>query len=167
MKKCKGGFLPLVIKSLNSRRLDLVSNHEIFLQNFSFSSRNWRKYLWISLLISKLEKMVKISPFWLQKFSFSSRTRKQISKFLFLFSKLEKIADFSIFWAKVLFSLLEPDLKISLFFSRNSRYGFHISLSLLDFTFWHLVNACISLFLLIIWHFGLYISFENLESVLL
>ena len=35
-----GEFLFLVTKSLKSRRLDLLSNHEICLQNFSFSSRN-------------------------------------------------------------------------------------------------------------------------------
>ena len=35
-----GGFLFLVTKSLKSRRLDLLSNHEICLQNCSFSSRN-------------------------------------------------------------------------------------------------------------------------------
>ena len=92
-----GEFLFLVTKSLKSRRLDLLSNHEICFQNFSFSSRNWRK-----LQISRL------------------------------------------FFAKilVLFSNQKTDLDISLFSSRNSRYGFHISLSLLDFTFWHLVNAC-------------------------
>ena len=66
------------------------------------------------------------------------------SKFLFLFSKLEKISDFSIFFLSkipVLFSNQKTDLDISLFSSRNSRCGFHISLSLLDLTFWHLVNA--------------------------
>ena len=91
-----GEFLFLVTKNLKSRRLDLLSNHEICFQNFSFSSRNWRK-----LQISRL------------------------------------------FFAKilVLFSNQKTDLDISLFSSRNSRYGFHISLSLLDFTFWHLVNA--------------------------
>ena len=35
-----GEFLFLVTKNLKSRRLDLLSNHEICLQNFSFSSRN-------------------------------------------------------------------------------------------------------------------------------
>ena len=91
-----GEFLFLVTKNLKSRRLDLLSHHEIWFQNFSFSSRNWRK-----LQISRL------------------------------------------FFAKilVLFSNQKTDLDISLFSSRNSRYGFHISLSLLDFTFWHLVNA--------------------------
>ena len=91
-----GEFLFLVTKSLKSRRLDLLSNHEICFQNFSFSSRNWRK-----LQISRL------------------------------------------FFAKilVLFSNQKTDLDISLFSSRKSRYGFHISLSLLDFTFCHLVNA--------------------------
>ena len=64
-----GEFLFLVTKNLKSRRLDLLSNHEICFQNFSFSSRNWRK--------------LQISRFFLQKFSFSSRTRKQISTFLF------------------------------------------------------------------------------------
>ena len=91
-----GEFLFLVTKNLKSRRLDLLSNHEICFQNFSFSSRNWRK-----LQISRL------------------------------------------FFAKilVLFSNQKTDLDISLFSSRNSKYGLHISLSLLDFTFWHLVNA--------------------------
>ena len=93
------GFLFLVTKSLKSRRLDLLSNHDICFPNFSFSSRNWRK--------------------------------SQISRF---------------FCAKILVLFLnqKTDLNISLFSSRNSRYGFHISLSLLDFTFWHLVNACIT-----------------------
>ena len=93
-----GEFLFLVTKTLKSRRLDLLSNHEICFQNISFSSRNWRK-----LQISRL------------------------------------------FFAKilVLFSNQKTDLDISLFSSRNSRYGFQISLSLLDFTFWHLVNACL------------------------
>ena len=44
-----GELLFLVTKSLKSWRLDLLSNNEICLQNFSFSSRNWRRYLWISL----------------------------------------------------------------------------------------------------------------------
>ena len=35
-----GEFLYLVTKSLKSRRLNLLSNHENCLQNFSFSSRN-------------------------------------------------------------------------------------------------------------------------------
>merc|ERR1711936_1179118 len=81
------GFLFLVTKSLKSRRLDLFSNHEICLQNFSFSSRNWRKFLkfrhffgknsrsllepenrsrHFSFLFSKLE-------MWIPYFSFSSR----------------------------------------------------------------------------------------------
>ena len=95
-----GEFLFLVTKNLKSRRLDLLSNHEICFQNFSFSSRNWRK-----LQISRL------------------------------------------FFAKilVLFSNQKTDLDISLFSSRNSRYGFHISLSLLDFTSWYLVNAWVVL----------------------
>ena len=38
-----GEFLFLVTKSLKSRCLDLLLNHEIWFQNFSFSSRNWRK----------------------------------------------------------------------------------------------------------------------------
>ena len=38
-----GEFLFLVTKSLKSRRLDLLSNHDICFPNFSFSSRNWRK----------------------------------------------------------------------------------------------------------------------------
>ena len=42
----------------------------------------------------------------------------------------------------VLFSNQKTDLNISLFSSRNSRCGFHISLSLLDLTFWQLVNTC-------------------------
>ena len=64
-----GEFLFLVTKSLKSRRLDLLSHHEIWFQNISFSSRNWRK--------------LQISWFVLPKFSFSSWTRKQISTFLF------------------------------------------------------------------------------------
>ena len=53
------------------------------------------------------------------------------------------IADFSIFFTKilVLFSNQKTDLDISFFSSRNPKFGFHISFSLLDFTFWHLVNA--------------------------
>ena len=42
----------------------------------------------------------------------------------------------------VLFSNQKTDLDISHFSSRNSRCRFHIFLSLLDLTFWHLVNAC-------------------------
>ena len=60
-----GEFLFLVTKNLKSRRLDLLSNHEICFQNFSFSSRNWRK--------------LQISRFFLQKYSFSSRTMPWIS----------------------------------------------------------------------------------------
>ena len=65
-----------------------------------------------------------------QNFSFSSRNwrKLQISRFC-----LQKIS-FS--------SRTRKNLYISLVSSQNSRYGFHISLSLLDFTFWHLVNAC-------------------------
>ena len=40
-----GEFLFLVTKS---RRLNLLSNYEICLQNFSFSSRNRRNNFWIS-----------------------------------------------------------------------------------------------------------------------
>ena len=58
----------------------------------------------------------------------------------FLFSKLEKIADVSIIFCKNSCSLLEPENRY-LFSSWNSRCGFHISLYLLDLTFWHLVNA--------------------------
>ena len=69
-------FLFLIMKSLKSRRLNLLSNHEIYFQKFS-SSRNWT--------------LLQISRNCLQKFSFSSRTRKQISSrhFSFIFSKFE------------------------------------------------------------------------------
>ena len=109
-----GEFLFLVTKSLKSRRLDLLSNHEICFQNFSFSSRNWRKL--------------------------------QISRSFFAN-------------ILVLFSNQKTDLDISLFSSRNSRYGFHISLSFLDFTFWHLVNACMQRP-----HFGNILRFVRLEK---
>ena len=66
-----GEFLFLVTKSLKSRRLDLLSNHEICFQNFSFSSRNWRK--------------LQISRFFLQKYSFSSRTMPWISAVSIIF----------------------------------------------------------------------------------
>ena len=118
-----GEFLFLVTKNLKSRRLDLLSNHEICFQNFSFSSRNWRKL--------------------------------QISRF---------------FCAKilVLFSNQKTDLDISLFSSRNSRYGFHISLSLLDFTFWHLVNACCTVYSVHYWKefcIGLYMTTKRFRLV--
>ena len=49
-----GEFLFLVTKSLKSRRLDLLSNHEICFQNFSFSSRNWRKLQISRLFFAKI-----------------------------------------------------------------------------------------------------------------
>ena len=64
-------------------------------------------------------------------FLFSSRTWRKYLKFLHFFAKV-----------LVLFSNQETDLDISLFSSQNSRCEFHISLSLLELTFWHLVNAC-------------------------
>ena len=60
-----GEFLFLVTKSFKYQRLDLLLNHEICFQNFTFSSRNWRK--------------LQISRFFLQKYSFSSRTMPWIS----------------------------------------------------------------------------------------
>ena len=79
-----GEFLFLVTKNLKSRRLDLLSNHEICFQNFSFSSRNWRK-----LQISRL--------FFLQKWSLSSRTRKQILTFLFSLLKIRDMDSIFLF----------------------------------------------------------------------
>ena len=76
-----GEFLYLATKSLKSRRLDLLSNHEICFQNFSFSSRNWRK-LQISrfflakilVLFSNQKTYLNISKFeiWIPYFPFSS-----------------------------------------------------------------------------------------------
>ena len=63
--------------------------------------------------------------------NFSSRNWRKLQISRFLFAKI-----LFLFWNQ------KTDLDISLFSSRNSRYGFHIFLSLLDFTFWHLVNAC-------------------------
>ena len=91
-----GEFLFLVTKNLKSRRLDLLSNHEICFQNFSFSSRNWRK--------------LQISRFFLQKFSFSSRTRKQISTFLFSLLEIRDIDFIFLF----LFSLGQLSQKVFL-----------------------------------------------------
>ena len=88
-----GEFLFLVTKNLKSRRLDLLSNHEICFQNFSFSSRNWRK--------------LQISRFFLQKFSFSSRTRKQISTFLFSVLEIRDMDSIFLF----LFSILLFDIQ--------------------------------------------------------
>ena len=51
------------------------------------------------------------------------------------------IADFFIIFYKNSRSYLEPENRSQHFSFRNSRYGYHISLSLLDFTFCHLVNA--------------------------
>ena len=81
-----GEFLYLVTKSLKSRRLNLLSNYEICLQNFSFSSRNRRNNFWISPSLLHTREIIADFSFFLQKFLFSSRTRKQIS---FLFLELE------------------------------------------------------------------------------
>ena len=81
MRMVVGEFFFLVTKSLKSGRLDLPSNHEICFQNFSFSSRNWKKIA--DLLI------------FLQKFSFFSRTRKQVSTFLFFSISLFGISSMS------------------------------------------------------------------------
>ena len=51
----------------------------------------------------------------------------------------------SYFFAKKSRSLLVPENRILHFSSRNLRFGFHISLSLLDFTSWYLVNAWVVL----------------------
>ena len=75
-----GEFLFLVTKS---RRLNLLSNYEICLQNFSFSSRNRRNNFWISPSLLHTREIIADFSFFLQKFLFSSRTRKQISTFLF------------------------------------------------------------------------------------
>ena len=91
-----GEFLFLFKKSLKSRRLDLLSNHEICFQNFSFSSRNWRK--------------LQISRFFLQNFSFSSGTRKQISTFLFSLLEIRDIDFIFLF----LFSLGQLSQKVFL-----------------------------------------------------
>ena len=104
-----GEFLFLVTKSLKSWRHSLLSSRENYLQNFSFSFRNWKIYL---------------------DFSSSSRSWRNDCRFLDFFTKI-----------LVLFSNQKTDLDISLFSSRNLKFGFHVSFSLLDFTFWHLVNA--------------------------
>ena len=112
-----GEFLFLVTKSLKSRCLDLLSNHEICFQNFSFSSRNWRFVKKILFLLSKLEKRKSLSLSLLE-------SGEPFFKSLFLLSKLGKgISGFS-------------------FSSRNWRKEYQISLSLLDWTFWPLVNDC-------------------------
>ena len=68
-------------KSLKSRRLDLFSNHEICFQNFSFSSRNWRKlqiswFFFAKNLVpfSNQKTYLNISKFeiWIPYFPFSS-----------------------------------------------------------------------------------------------
>ena len=88
-----GELLFLVTKSLKSRRLDLLSHHEILFQNFSFSSRNQRK--------------LQISRYFLQKFQFSSRTRKQISIFLFFLLEIRDMDSIFLFLFSIsLFGIL-------------------------------------------------------------
>ena len=95
--------------------LFLFSKVENILFDFSFSSRKWRNCFHFLFLFLKLEnrKSISLSPLESWEYSF---------RFLYFFSKLEKgISGFS-------------------FFSRNWRNEFQISLSLLDWTFWPLVN---------------------------
>ena len=103
------------------------------LVDFSFSSQKvWNLDVSISSRIMRF--VCKISLL---------ETRENIFGFLFSSRNWRKCLKFLHFFAKVLvlFSNQKTDLDISLFSSRNSRCGFHISLSLLDLTFWHLVNA--------------------------
>ena len=79
-----GEFLFLVTKSLKSRSLDLLSNHEICFQKLSFSSRNWRKlqisrFFFAKILVLFLNQKtdLDISLF---------KIRDMDSVFLFLFS---------------------------------------------------------------------------------
>ena len=62
MRMVVGEFFFLVTKSLKSGRLDLPSNHEICLHNFSFSklyiSRNFVRRQISPFLFSKLEKWI-------------------------------------------------------------------------------------------------------------
>ena len=102
--------------------------------DFSFSSQKvWNLDVSISSRIMRF--VCKISLSLLE-------TRENIFGFLFSSRNWRKYLKFLHFFAKVLvlFSNQETDLDISLFSSRNSRCGFHISLSLLDLTFLALVN---------------------------
>ena len=108
---------------------------EMGMVDFSFSSQKvWNLDVSISSRIMRF--VCKISLSLLE-------TRENIFGFLFSSRNWRKCLKFLHFLAKilVLFSNQKTDLDISLFSSRNSRCGFHISLSLLDLTFWHLVNA--------------------------
>ena len=98
-----------------SKFLFLFSKLEKRISDFSFSSRNWRFVKKVLFLLSKLEKRKPHSLSLLE-------SGEPFFKFLFLLSKLGKgISGFS-------------------FSSRNWRKEYQISLSLLDWTFWPLVN---------------------------
>ena len=100
-----------------SKFLFLFSKLEKRISDFSFSSRNWRFVKKVLFLLSKLEKRKPLSLSLLE-------SGEPFFKFLFLLSKLGKgISGFS-------------------FSSRNWRKEYQISLSLLDWTFWPLVNDC-------------------------
>ena len=96
-----------------SKFLFLFSKMGKRISDFSFSSRNWRFVKKVLFLLSKLEKRKPLSLL---------ESGEPFFKFLFLLSKLGKgISGFS-------------------FSSRNWRKEYQISLSLLDWTFWPLVN---------------------------
>ena len=70
--------------------------------------------------------------------------------FTFTFTNWRSVQSFywKLFFCKknlALFSYQKTEFDISLFSSQNLRFGFHISLSLLDFTSWYLVNAWVVL----------------------
>ena len=103
--------------------------------DFSFSPQKvWNLDVSISSRIMRFVCKISLSLLETREntfgFLFSSRNWRKYLKFLHFFAKV-----------LVLFSNQKTDLDISLFSSRNSRCGFHISLSLLDLTFWHLVSA--------------------------
>ena len=98
-----------------SKFLFLFSKLGKRISDFSFSSRSWRLLKKILFLLSKLEKRKSLSLSLLE-------SGEPFFTFLFPFSKLGKgISGFS-------------------FSSRNWRKEYQISLSLLDRTFWPLVN---------------------------
>ena len=85
------------------------------------------------------------------RFLFSSRNLRFFSKFLFLLSKPENRKSHSLSLLEsgepfykflFLFSKVGKGISEFSFSSPNWRKEFQISLSLLDWTFWPLVNAC-------------------------
>ena len=125
----------LLWRRFNFAFLGQKKKTEMGMVDFSFSPQKvWNLDVSISSRIMRF--VCKISLSLLE-------TRENTFGFLFSSRNWRKYLEFLHFFAKilVLFSNQKTDLDISLFSSRNSRCGFHISLSLLDLTFWHLVNA--------------------------